>query len=197
MGYTTAQKVADLIGLSSSTAIKSDWLTWADSYIETMTGQTFSETTVTDEYYDGSDLKELILKGHPITSMTKVEYRDEDEDWVEVDLEYIKTYSDEGIIKLYDVQSDLEIDVFEEGIQNWRISYKYGYASTPKKVEFLATLVTADLYYKSVGRQSVISSEHIGDYSVSFGNNSVIAIPELISQLIRELKVNNNIIRGI
>lgn len=197
MSYTTAQKVADLIGLASATAIKSDWLTYADAYIELMTGQCYNETTVTNKLYDGSGCKELILKDYPITAITKLEYCDADEDWVEITSEYYRLYEEEGILKLYDIDSDLDISLFEEGIQNWRVTYKKGFTSVPKSVEFLANLVVADMYYKSVGKQSVISSEHIGDYSVSFGNNSAIPIPELISQLIRELKIKKVIVRGI
>jgi hypothetical protein len=71
--YTSASKVADLLGISSA-LIKSDWLNWADAEVDSRTGKSFTEQTVSNELYDGSGIDELILKNYPITSMTKVEY---------------------------------------------------------------------------------------------------------------------------
>jgi hypothetical protein len=199
MAYTTAQKVADLIGVSS-TLIKADWITWSQGYVESRTGQKYSETTVTEELYDGTGNDELVLKNFPLTEVTKIEYFDEDEseEWEELEADYYKVYNDDGIIKFYDPDGDIEeIVCFEEGMLNWRVSYKYGHASTPAIIEFLTSLLTADLYFKSAGKPSVVSSESIGDYSIGYDSKTSIPIPELIEKIFAEVGISKTYIRGI
>ena len=199
MAYTTAQKVASLINISA-TAILSDWIEWAQGLIELRTGIKYEEIAVQDELYDGSGNEELILKNFPITEVTKVEYFDEDnsEEWEELDSDYYKVYLDEGRIKFYDPDGDiLDVTCFEEGMQNWRINYKHGYTTTPTEIELLATLIVADLYYKSVNHPSVVSSEHIGDYSVGYDNKSSIPIPEIIEKIFSQIGFTKTFIRGI
>jgi len=191
--YTTAQKVADLIGATVGD-IKADWLDWADAQLELRTGKKFSEVTVTGELYDGSGKNELILDYYPVTSITKVEYLVEQtpiEVWAELSSVYYRLYAKEGIIKLVEDLTGLcDISTFERGVQNWKITYKYGATAVPKIVELLASLLVAELYYKSTGESATLASEKIGDYSISYntGEETVTSIPKLIDMIVSQLK---------
>jgi len=195
--YTTAQKVADLLGLSVSTVIKSDWLNWADAQVESRTRKKFTEVTISNELYDGSGSEELILKNYPITSITKVEYlsiQTPTEVWYELTSPYFRAYKDEGILKLVeDLTGVVDISCFEKGVQNWRITYKYGYAAVPAIIELLASLLVAELYYKSTDESAVVSSEKIGDYSIGYSTSgeTVTSIPKLIDIIINDIKRGN------
>ena len=188
--YTTAQKVANLLGICS-TLIKPDWIVWADSQVESRLGKTYSEVTVVEEPYDGTDTDILVLDKSPITSVTKVEYLQDYTPlpvWYELIPTYWRLYAPAGYIRLIpDLTGTLiEIGCFEEGVQNWRVSYKYGYAIVPKLVELLATLMVAEMYnISTTGVSGSVTSETIGSYSVSFGSHSseTIGISPLIERV--------------
>jgi hypothetical protein len=191
--YTTAAKVAALIGVTAS-EILADWLDYADAEVELRTGKKFAVTTVVGELYDGSGREELILNVYPVISIVKLEYLVEQtpiEVWAELSSTYFRLYGPEGIIRLVDDLTGLcDISSFERGVQNWKVGYTYGSTAVPKIVEFLASLLVAEMYYKSTGESSVIASEKIGDYSISYstGEETVTSIPKLIDMIVSQLK---------
>src|SRR5689334_20039722 len=131
MAYTTAQKIADLLGVDVS-EIPAAYVTYADAMVENVLGRSFNEVTVTNELYDGSGTKELVLNNYPITTVTKLEWEDENRVWHELsgtapDDEYV-VYKDEGILKLkllpgsdWFSLADKREATFECGTLNWRV----------------------------------------------------------------------------
>lgn len=196
--YTTKENVVSLIGKSDPNIILDDWMDWADAEVESRTGKLYKEIEVSDEKYDGSGNDELLLNEYPIIEVIKVEYLYQyqpAEIWTELDSKYYRLYEDEGVLKLTPDLSGLsDINEFEEGVQNWRIGYKYGTVDVPKIVELLATLLVAELYYKSVtgGESSgTVKSEKIGDYAISYdvtGEEKVTNIPKLIAEIVEKIK---------
>ncbi len=193
--YTTASKVAELLNVDVA-LIKSSWLTWADAEVESRTGKKFTEVTVTNKLYDGPGDDTLILDEYPITSITKIEYLQQQtptEVWVELSSVYYRLYADKGYVRLVQDLSGLtDINEFEEGVQNIRVTYKYGYSTIPSIVELLASLLVAELYMKST--DGGISSEKIGDYSISYGGSDVDVtnIKDLITKIIDDIKVGKS-----
>jgi len=195
--YTTKTKVAYLLNISEE-LIQDEWLEWAEAEVEEKTQKIFHEIVVTNKLYDGPGSDELILDEYPITTVTKVEYLTQyqpTEVWEELDDAYYRLYTKNGIIKLTPDLSGLsDIDEFEEGVQNIRISYKYGYTIVPKLVEFLATLLTAQKYQiYTTGGSGTISSEKIGDYSVSYdtAGDGEVKIADIIKDIVSQIKKTN------
>jgi hypothetical protein len=191
--YTTKTKVAYLLGVEES-VIQDEWLEWAEEELEERTQKVFREITVTNKRYDGTGSDELILDEYPITAITKIEYLYQyqpTEVWLELASTYYRLYTKNGIIKLTpDLSGLTDIDAFEEGVQNIRITYKYGYTVVPKIVELLATLLTAQKYQIYLDQvDGTISSERIGDYSVNFAvGNAEVKISDLIDKLVDQIK---------
>ncbi len=174
MAYTNKYKVAELLGVEESD-IKDDWLLWADAEVEARTGKVFREIAF-EKKYDGSGNDELILDVFPIVSISKVEYLTQytpTEIWKTLDPAVYRLYAEEGILKLVPATIvDWDVTEFDEGVQNWKVTGKYGMSSTvavPKLVEFLATLFAAQQYQiHSTGASGSIVSERIGEYSVNY-----------------------------
>jgi len=191
--YTTKTRVAYLLGIEES-VIQDEWLEWAEEELEERTQKVFREITVTNKRYDGSGSDELILDEYPITAITKIEYLYQyqpTEVWLELASTYYRLYTKNGIVKLTpDLSGLTDIDEFEEGVQNIRITYKYGYTVVPKIVELLATLLTAQKYQIYLDQtDGTISSERIGDYSVNFAvGNAEVKISDLIDKLVDQIK---------
>jgi len=191
--YTTKTKVAYLLGVEES-VIQDEWIQWSEEELEERTQKAFREITVTNKCYDGSGSDELILDEYPITEVTKIEYLYQyqpTEIWYLLAAQYYKLYTKNGIVKLTpDLSGLTDIDAFEEGVQNIRITYKYGYTVVPKIVELLATLLTAQKYQIYLDQvDGTISSERIGDYSVNFAvGNAEVKISDLIDKLVDQIK---------
>jgi hypothetical protein len=200
--YTTKIKISNLLGIDVA-AIKDEWLVWSDIQVDKMTGKTFTEVIVTDKKYDGPGGDELVLNEYPITEVTKIYYLTQyqpTEIWYELDAQYYRLYSDEGIIKLTpDLSGLCDIAEFEEGVQNFKISYKYGYTTVPSIIEFLASLYAAQMYQLSTyGASGTISSEKIGDYSVSYSSDgNEVKTSDLIKDILKQVARSNIGIRII
>lgn len=193
--YTNCQVVANMIGIDSS-LIQEDWIDWATAEVDGRCERTFGEVEVV-ERQDGTDLDELYLDNSPITSLVKVEYLQSltSNTWTEVDEENFVIYKKEGKIRLTDnakyqlqLSNDLESLYFASGVQNWRVTYKYGEVEVPKLVELLATLLVINTYNLKSGGAGTISSEKIGQYSVSYDTSKGSPVNDLIDKLVAKLK---------
>jgi len=191
--YTSKTKVAYLLDIDEA-VIQDEWMEWAEAELEEKTQKSFKEITVTNKRYDGSGSDELILDEYPITSITKIEYLYQyqpTEVWLELASTYYRLYTRTGIVKMTpDLSGLTDISEFEEGVQNIRMTYKYGYTAIPKLVELLATLLTAQKYQIYLDQtDGVISSEKIGDYSVSYATgNAEVKISDLIENIVNQIK---------
>ncbi|MDP2654894.1 MAG: hypothetical protein Q8Q08_12810 [Candidatus Omnitrophota bacterium] len=66
----------------------------------------------------------------------------------------------------------LRSDTFQRGVQNIRVTAKWGYsADPPEAISLAATILAAGIYnYNRGGGGSNVKSESIGNYSVSYDN---------------------------
>jgi len=149
--YTTEANIEAYLGESfdATTVPSTDdiviFIAWADKAINDETRTAFTSTTVTDEILDSNGYERFKLPKQPIISVTNF-YVDKaglgsasSPDWEvrtegRTNAEDFVLLKDEGILQFY-------TDVPRWGIQNCKTTYVYGYATVPKDVEKLATLL--------------------------------------------------------
>ncbi|HEY9702082.1 MAG TPA: hypothetical protein V6C58_06535 [Allocoleopsis sp.] len=151
MAYTTlglvqAEIRADTAFSSSTIPTASQVETWIDEVgreLEIISGNVFASTAVSSQYldYDGDTI--IRLPHYPIISVQKVEYNKNGnslatdfEEWTEGFGNDFLLYSDEGELELIGSAKT-------PGKKRLRVSYTYGYTSTPLEVQRLATLMAA------------------------------------------------------
>lgn len=176
-GYTTAQKVKDLIPstVSTSDATIEGWIEGVEDMIGEMTNRVFiADTNANPRLYDGDNTNTLIIED--AVEITKVE--------VGVDsyggnfLEIDETGADKYFTEPANARKKdkpitmikLNARHFPEGTQNNRITAKWGYSvDVPKDIEFATSVIVVGIvnkYENSEGGD--IKSEDIGNYSVSY-----------------------------
>lgn len=181
MAYTTVDLVsAELNGviISSTTAPSSttvtNWITEEDSNIDLMTGQTWTSTTVTDEAYDYDGSGYLRLLNAPVISLTSTSYEANgigasSESWTDL----TEGRTNDYIAYLSDGELDF-ISSVPAGKQNVKVSYVYGYDTTPGYIQRLATLKVVQRFI-SAGVNSSAKDEggsvSVGDISISDPSN--------------------------
>lgn len=167
--YTTKAKVAAYLGVTEAD-IDDDWIEWASRYIDLYTCQKFSPITVT-QFYDIDRLKEstLMLDNYPIINLVEVI-----NNGTVIDLNDIAVYNDEGFLKIKEnfitsSSSILETGFFARGTQTVEVTYEHGYATIPKIIEWIATILTATIAVPSLTQSGTITvgdivEEEIGEY---------------------------------
>jgi hypothetical protein len=171
--YTTKTKISQLTGIAE-VDIQADWLAWATDEIDTASGESFFAAASETLKIDGPGGNTLMLPKYPILTITKIEC--DGVEWTGADItNSFAIYEEEGMIK---VREGINYDnvgldeVFAKGTQNIEITGTFGYASVPKLVEELATLIVIRIMReKSLGMTDEITEERIGDYSVKYREN--------------------------
>lgn len=148
--YTTTSLVQAEI--RASTAFTSDtlptlaqvtnWIQEVSREVEIVTGNIFASTVVSSEYqdYDGDSI--IRFNHYPIISVQKVEYNqgtNTTPDFIELTTGFgndLLLYENEGELEFINTPKS-------EGKKRLRLSYTYGYASTPLEVQRVATLLAA------------------------------------------------------
>jgi len=171
--YTSKAVVASLTGKTESD-IEQSWLDWADALIEEKTGMTFFPAVEETLTIDGNGLDIIELSKKPIIEVTKIVITSAGIDVYTYEGDDISTYfalyKDDGFIAWRDVDDIALPNEFSEGVQNIEITGKFGYASIPKNIEELATLlVIRQMLIRYPDLQ--VDSEKIGDYSISYKRN--------------------------
>lgn len=130
-----------------------------EDYIDSITGTTWKETQVTDEYHDfdgvyidksGNELGRLNLKNWPVKSFSaasgdKIEIWDGSE-WV--DLVSSKTVGTNPYDEDYFVDTDKGVIYFiteipMKGQKTVRLTYRWGFSTVPEDIKHAATLLAA------------------------------------------------------
>lgn len=95
-----------------------------------------------EEYFDGGEGQELMLKNYPIIALSKVEYNSRTQDdplWVEVEASRYVVYWQSGIVHLY--------GKFPVGLrQNIKATYNGGYGEVPADLELVARELVAKTF---------------------------------------------------
>jgi len=195
--YTTEANVEAYLGesITSGTVPSSTdlqiFLNWADKLINDYTGTAFKATTVTDEVLDSEGFQRFKLPKRPIISVTnfyvdkaglgssnspdwelRTEGRTNSEDFVILE--------DEGILYFH-------TNIPSAGKQNIKTTYTYGYSTTPKDVEKLATLLVVREILRARLADNLYSSQDtisVGPITVSkSGTQGSIGVVELEKEI--------------
>jgi hypothetical protein len=155
--YTTAQKVSDYTkGKIAVGDVKSEWLNWADDYIDRYTGLKFGADISFTDLLDGNDLEWIFTKHFPLLSITILKVGG-----TEVDSANFKWYPTGKVVLLY--------STFDENSQNVEVKGTYGFATVPGIVEQIATMLTAGVCYAAKdGFSPDLKSIRIGDYAATY-----------------------------
>lgn len=179
MAYTTAAKVAAIIKGAVEGDIDADWISFADSYIDTFCGIDFNKHTDVEEEKDivNTHTDVLIMDGFPIISVSKL-----DDNGTEIAAADYEVYKDEGIIKLARDEYWCNFEgygYFTKGRKTVTVTYTYGYESVPTDIEYCATVLAAQIARSALdlttGAGDVVG-ETMGDYSIKYNPGASQAI---------------------
>lgn len=159
----------------------------ATDIIERYCDRRFLETTYTDEYRDGTGWNQIMVKNYPINTREAFQLDERDTDtneaqWSSVDTQLYHIDYDAGLIELVGHR-------FTEVPRKYKISYTAGYAfdnTTPGTtlealgigdLEFACWKIVNNIF-NDASSAGGITSESIGNYSVSYGGYTYIS-PEI------------------
>ncbi len=173
--YTTKALVEAFLGETITPSL-SAYILAVQLYIEAITGRNFkADSTASARLYDGNDEQELGIDD--CVSITKVEvgndaYGDSFTEVLATGTDKYFTLPNNASVLGYPFNRlALRERTFLQGIQNQRVTAKWGYSSAvPEDISWVATFLVASLYKQGI-TQNVggIKSEKIGEYSVAFG----------------------------
>jgi len=193
MGYCTKAQVISLLPNIEECQINDSWIEWASSQIDNYTYTVFGqEIEVTEEKHDIETTIQdsILLDNGPIIEVTELK-----DDGEIVDKEDYLLYAEEAIVAL---KTDTifgalyDVPYFTKGRQKVSVSYKWGYADVPKDIQYVCSLLVAQLALaklKDIVKEQEVESEKIGEYSVSY-QKDYYTIEKKINGQVKEAKIN-------
>jgi len=173
--YTDSSKIEQFIGESISTSLV-EIIVAVQKYIENYTGRNFvADCIASARVFNGNNSQNLSIDD--CIEITKVEIGNDS--YGDSFTEILSTGSD----RYYTLPANNEADgypinklflrsrVFLYGIQNVRITAKWGYSEeVPDDISWVATYLSSSIYKTGIqGNIAGVKSERIGEYSVTFG----------------------------
>jgi hypothetical protein len=142
----------------------------------------FNSGTFT-EYFDGTGEETIQLSEWPVTSITSVTRRYADASTETLSASTYRVDLATGVLSRIDavrsrfpvstfgtVETDFGAEPqFESGFQNFTVVYVGGYSTIPSDLK-MACYQLCDLARGSIGMNGNVSSERIGDYSVTYAD---------------------------
>jgi len=177
--YTTRAKIIEMTNLdfsSLSNSIVTEWIQAVSRYIDNYTDRlTGFVTPGVDEirYFDGNGKREIMLDNFiSITSLEILELNGSD---VEYSLDegkgndyIIYPYNETAKYKVI-LETSSTIGEFYRGNKRIKITGEWGYSSaTPADISVAASFLVVDILNKVKGKGDRVTSESLGDYSVSY-----------------------------
>ena len=178
----TRDSVKTYLGLSGSTyddALDA-LIDAASETIETACGRQFNETDYT-EYRDGDGKDRLVLRRHPVASITDI-WDDPDRDFsdaTKVDSEEYFLDGDAGIMVLLDT-------TFARGTRNVKVVYTAGYSAIPTDIAQACRMLVASWFHRGREGADGLDSRAIGEAMQRFTDEPLPAPVRRIVQSYRE-----------
>lgn len=130
----------------------------ASDFVEEQCNRKFEETSYVEEV-SGIGESNIYVDNYPIQSLSKIEHWD-GTDWDEVDSDTYRFESGTGRIHL-------DTGVFEDGFENYRVTYDGGFSTIPFALEDLVLEIAA-LMWNKIGVDPRVSREKIGSYRTEY-----------------------------
>lgn len=171
-GYTTQKKMEDYLGGTAITISVSPFILSAQKFIEDYCQRVFkADTVATARLFDGKGSNSLRIDD--CVEITKVEIGQDQygDSFIEDDLTKIKTLPNNAVVLGLPITEVVSRNYeFICGLQNHKITAKWGYTDCiPEDIQFVATVLACGMYKNAQGGGAV-KSESIGAYSVSYEN---------------------------
>jgi len=172
--YTTQEKVEDFLGVSTGKSL-TDIILAVQEYIEGYTNRSFTSCGVASaRLFDGMGKQELLIDD--CIEVEKVELGNDSygNTFIEVASSGIDRYillpNNYSVKNIPVTKILLTSRIFDFGIQNIRVTAKWGYSkNVPYDISFVATVLVAGMY-NAKNSVNGINSETIGSYSISYNN---------------------------
>lgn len=160
--FVTLAQVKRQLGITGAAqdALLDDLINYATDFVERYIGRRVVEETQVDETHDGQLSRRIFTRNRPINSMDPVTV---EVDGVAVTIDKIDYVN--GIIQLE--------SCVQEDLANIEVTYTAGYNTTdPTTVPWDLQQAVIDIVSnaKNSVKSSGISSETVGDYSVTYGD---------------------------
>lgn len=176
--YTTQQKVSDYLQIDNSAINVSTWINWVSKYIDDYCNTTFESANAT-KYYDTRGQSRLFVDD--LTSVTSVQLLDENGD---VD----ETLTENSDFWLYPLnkttKNEIRLDPYGShpnflyGSKRLKITGLFGVdTAVPADIEMVATQMIADIVKQTSGEARGVTSESLGDRSISYSDVSKYLTP--------------------
>ena len=140
-------------------------------WISRVTKMSFTGIQTVTEFYSGTGNSNLILNRRPVIDvidMVLVTYSDMDAHLGIGNIEVIQT---EGILKSVGVFENYPyISIFPKGMNNLKVTYRYGYADYPTDVKQAIIYFTCERVLGQVGMRTGGGDLNVQNYSRSFGD---------------------------
>ena len=178
-GYTTADKIKAFLNITTTDSFET-YILATQKIIDNITGRNFkADTEDAIRLFNGPDGGGQELLIDDIISITTVEIGDNawGDSFTIVTAGGADGYRIDPPDENYREEREVPItkiilrqNVFHQGIQNQRITGKWGYSVTPPDdITFAATVLAAGMYnFNRGGGSGTIKSEKIGNYSVGY-----------------------------
>ena len=167
----TLEDVKSFLGITLTThdTVLTMLINMVTDHIEKRCGRRFTDTTYTQEEYDGTAVRTLAVKYFPITSTEtfKLEVNnasDNSDDWEEIDTDEYWVDEATGIIT--------KTTPFAKRTKNYRVTYSAGYDSIPYDLQLLAMTFISEIFNKR--KTGGVLEESLGDRTVKFQVGSII-----------------------
>lgn len=166
MAYTTQVNVETALGRTLEAAEVTYFtgvlLPSIENYINTETGTIFGTTADTEIYVSGDGTDRLVIPTmHSITSVEK--------DDTVLSTDYWQSYPATAPY----LALTHKTGTWEEGIDNYTVTGKLGYASVPGDITAIATELAVNYFSsKRDTTGAAVKSERVGDYSVTYATSS-------------------------
>lgn len=147
----TASGTAVAITVTYYTVLSDNWIQDRITkrilpWVTAKTRQSFQGVQSVTEYYDGTGSPIMVLRRKPIVSLTSISYTNVDSNLYYLTPSAMQIINDEGILKAKaNFNESSYIPIFFRGDRNIRITYTYGYDTTPPDVNEAIALLTADV----------------------------------------------------
>jgi len=171
--YTLKEKVETFLGGVSITENLDDLIDGVEKYIDNYTERNFNaDDTATARVFNGDNTSVLLIDD--AVEITKIEQGNDafgdnfSELVINTDYKLLPANYEAKNIPITKVL--LRSSIWGSGVQNQRITAKWGYCLvTPADIVWVATFLAASVYkLGSSGSVGGVSTEKIGEYSVSF-----------------------------
>lgn len=181
-GYTTKQEIQNYLMQTIDSSFNSqidNWICAAEKYIEQFTSRVFiADLSASARLFDGLNGEAILIDD--CVAITKVEVGNDryGESFAEIPASgagrYIKLPNNNESQGVPIRKILLTAGVWSEGIQNHRITAKWGYSvAVPDDIKWAATILASGICIPGItGNIGGIKSEKIGEYSVSYNTES-------------------------